>query len=294
MKFSIKIIILTSLLISSNKLPNDVRWVRESEEYAKICESIFSRAYQEIEKRLNANSLEIMDYDTILASLKNNNERNISKVICSKNECIGCYSDEQKPSFKVEIPSLSNYLIQKIKKNKIDYKFTADKTAFIRSGNYAIIVDLDETILDNSQYQVMLYDKNEKYNPSSWSEWVNKEEAELVPGAKEFLDKVRSLGVNVIFISNRMDKNLNPTVKNLKKLKAFSKDDIFLLRLDKSDTKVIRRGEVYSQAGRMQEYPFFTVISYLGDAFGDFPKDDSECVWGENCHVFPNPMYGKW
>ena len=140
----------------------------------------------------------------------------------------------------------------------------------------------------------MLYNKNEKYNPSSWSEWVNKEEAELVPGAKEFLDKVRSLGVNVIFISNRMDKNLNPTVKNLKKLKAFSKDDIFLLRLDKSDTKVIRRGEVYSQTGRMQEYPFFTVISYLGDAFGDFPKDDSECVWGENCHVFPNPMYGKW
>ena len=91
-----------------------------------------------------------------------------------------------------------------------------------------------------------------------------------------------------------MDSNLAPTINNLKKLKAFSDEDIFLLRLDKADTKVVRRGEVYSQASRMKDYPKFAVISYLGDAFGDFPKDSSLCIWGENCHVFPNPMYGKW
>ena len=293
MKSLIKIIILLSSLSFADKLPNDVRWVRESSEYIKICESIFNTAYNALEEKYQ-NSFEIIDYDTFLNSLKNDNSKGISDIACSKTECIGSYSIEGASNFKVKIPPLSNYLIQQIKKNKINYKFTKDQKKKPGSENYAIIVDLDETILDNSEYQVMLHNKNETYNPSSWSEWVNKEEAKLVPGAKEFLDKTRDLGVRIIFISNRMDKNLNPTIKNLKKLKAFSKDDIFLLRLDKPDTKVVRRGEVYSQTGRMQGYPLFTVISYLGDAFGDFPKDSSQCVWGQNCHVFPNPMYGKW
>ena len=293
MKFLIKIIILISSLSFADKLPNDVRWVRDSSEYIKICESTFSIAYKAIEK-VCQDSFEIIDYDTFLNSLKNDNNKNISDIVCSKTECRGKYSVEGSANFKVKIPPLSNYLIQQIKRNKIHYKFREDQKKKSDSENYAIIVDLDETILDNSQYQVMLHNKKETYNPSSWSEWVNEEEAKLVPGAKEFLDKVRDLGVRVIFISNRMNENLNPTIKNLKNLKAFSKDDIFLLRLDKPDSKVVRRREVYSQTGRMQEHPSFTVISYLGDAFGDFPKDSNECIWGQNCHVFPNPMYGKW
>ena len=44
----------------------------------------------------------------------------------------------------------------------------------------------------------------------------------------------------------------------------------------------------------MSNYPKFDIISYLGDAYGDFPKDSDMCSWGYNCHVFPNPMYGKW
>ena len=44
----------------------------------------------------------------------------------------------------------------------------------------------------------------------------------------------------------------------------------------------------------MSSYPKFDIISYLGDAYGDFPKDSDICSWGYNCHIFPNPMYGKW
>ena len=304
MNFSIRAIILPlsilSLLMPEQKLPNDVRWVRESKEYNKITQSIFANAIKGIEKTIYTSSFREIDYDLLLLSLKDGkNILDISEISCSKIECVGKFHDKKKLGFVVEIPSLSNSLINKLKRNKILYQFknsldkpTQDSSS--PSNNYAIIVDIDETILDNSSYQVMLNKTGQKFNQESWSKWVQEENATLVPGAKNFLDIVRSMGIRVIFISNRMDSNLGPTINNLKKLKVLADDDIFLLRLNRADTKVVRRGEVYSQIDRMRDYPLFTVISYLGDAFGDFPQDSSLCSWGENCHVFPNPMYGKW
>jgi len=303
MNFLIKTIILTlgisSFLISDEKLPNDVRWVRESKEYDKITQSIFFNAIKGIEKVLYTSSFREIDYDSLLLSLKDGkNIFNISEISCSQVECVGKFHNKKKLGFLVKIPKLSNSLINKLKKNKILYQFKNNLSKPELDSHpldsYAIIVDIDETILDNSNYQVMLNETGEKFNQESWSKWVQEERATLVPGAKNFLDIVRSMNIRIIFISNRMDSNLAPTINNLKKLKAFSDEDIFLLRLDKADTKVVRRGEVYSQASRMKDYPKFAVISYLGDAFGDFPKDSSLCIWGENCHVFPNPMYGKW
>ena len=92
--------------------------------------------------------------------------------------------------------------------------------------NLAVIMDLDETVLDNSQYQVELYEKNETYNPESWAVWVLKEEAKLVPGAKEFIDIVRKKGIQLIFISNRMDARLKATINNMKKCKVSSENFI--------------------------------------------------------------------
>ena len=162
------------------------------------------------------------------------------------------------------------------------------------TNNPVIVMDLDETILDNSKYQVWLYEKGETYNPESWSEWVNKKEAQLVPGAKEFIINYKKIkNSKIIFISNRMDKNIDATKKNMKALEILYKDDIFLLRLDKADTKIVRRSEVLNGIGRMQEYGKQSVIAYFGDAMGDFP-DDLSYEWTLNKFIFPNPMYGKW
>ena len=76
----------------------------------------------------------------------------------------------------------------------------------------ASIMDLDETVLDNSKYQIDLVKKNESYNPESWSVWVNLMEAELVPGAKQFIYRVRTTNTRIIFLSNRMAKNESPTI----------------------------------------------------------------------------------
>ena len=57
--------------------------------------------------------------------------------------------------------------------------------------NLAIVMDLDETVLDNSQYQVEITNKGESFNMKSWSNWVLRSEAKLVPGVFEFIKKVR-------------------------------------------------------------------------------------------------------
>ena len=220
-----KIILCLALqFIIADKLPNDVRWVRESNEYKSLCYQIYSNATTNLNRQVGAN----------LYSLNNKD-----------------------------------------------------------LSTYAIVMDLDETVLDNSQYQVELLDKNESFNMSSWAKWVNREEAKLVPGAKEYIDVVRSYGIQLIFISNRMDERLNATINNMKILDIYSESDIFLLRKNKKDKKTVRRNEIYNSTGRMVNYNTYTVIQYLGDAMGDFPSYNSK-QFSVDQYIFPNPMYGKW
>ena len=162
------------------------------------------------------------------------------------------------------------------------------------AAHQVIVMDLDETVLDNSQYQVELFKKSEKYNPSSWNTWVKKEKATLVPGAKEFIlnYKQKSKGF-IVYISNRDAATLTATKNNLKSLGVFFDEDIFLLRKNKEDTKIIRRKEVLEGTGRMKNYGAKKVLAYFGDQMGDFPNDENY-QFSRNKFIFPNPMYGKW
>ncbi len=157
-----------------------------------------------------------------------------------------------------------------------------------------IIMDLDETVLDNSNYQIGLIEKNESYKPESWSQWVNLKEAKLVPGAKEFIDNVRKTKTKIVFLSNRMASNQLPTIDNMKSLAIYQDDDIFMLRIDKPDKKNVRRSEVINGTGRMEEIGALKVLAYFGDARHDFPDPDDYFKFGENMFMFANPMYGKW
>ena len=157
----------------------------------------------------------------------------------------------------------------------------------------AIVMDLDETVLDNSKYQIELYRNKETFNMNSWSKWVQREEAELVPGALKYINKIRKNNIQLIFINNRMHKRLDATKNNMKKLNVFSKNDIFLLRKNKEDKKHLRRQEIINFTGRMKKNKKFKIIQYVGDAMGDFPENSFE-NFGKSNFVIPNPMYGKW
>ena len=211
-------------IIFNDKLPNDVRWVKNSSEYKALCTQVFAQAMYKLEKKLTHNNFSL---------------------------------------------NMNNY------------------------SNYAVIMDLDETILDNSDYQVDLFNKNETFNMNSWTKWVEKEEAKLVPGVKKYINFLRGNNIQIIFISNRMHARLESTKNNMKKLEVYSKDDIYLLRKNKADKKNIRRDEVFTSTGRMKEFDKYTVIQYLGDAMGDFNSKKYH-RFGVDQFILPNPMYGKW
>ena len=162
------------------------------------------------------------------------------------------------------------------------------------SGPWAIVMDLDETVLDNSGYQRRLEASGEAYSQESWEKWVLKKEAALVPGAKEFISKVRALPrARIIFISNRYARNTVPTRTNLQKLGIAGDNDIYLLRKEKADTKTIRQKEVLEGTGRMVKHGAFKVLAWFGDAAHDMPKD-SKLKWGTHKFMLPNPVYGNW
>jgi 5'-nucleotidase (lipoprotein e(P4) family) len=208
----------SGLVVGEGKLPNDVRWVRQSAEYRILCEQLFHQATVAILRTVKA-------------------EKN--------------------------------------------------------SGNLAVVVDLDETVLDNSHYQVERWKAGLSFTQDSWSDWVNRKEAGLIPGAKAFLSTVRKNGVRVVFLSNRMNDNLKPTRGNLQALKVLDPRDLFLLRLDKDDLKEVRRKEVTDGTGRMKKVGPLKVIGYVGDQMGDFPSDRKQ-EFGKTNFLLPNPMYGKW
>ena len=163
-----------------------------------------------------------------------------------------------------------------------------------QKGPWAIVMDLDETVLDNSGYQRRLEMSGEAYSQESWEKWVIEEKSGLVPGAKEFIAKVRKLpSARIIFISNRYDRNTGHSQANLKNLGLSSDNDIYLLRKDRTDLKSIRRKEVLTGTGRMKKHGAFKVLAWFGDAAHDVP-DDPKLKWGTHKFMMPNPVYGNW
>jgi 5'-nucleotidase (lipoprotein e(P4) family) len=193
-----------------------------------------------------------------------------------------------------EYKSLCDYVFRKAAESvQVQMDLYASTGSKDKQQGFAAVVDLDETVLDNSLYQVERWKAGLGFTQASWSSWVKRKEAKLISGAKSFLDSVRNEGVQIVFLSNRMNQNLKPTQENLLKLDVLKPKDIFLLRQNKLDTKEKRRAEVLEGRGRMEKFGPLNVIVYLGDQMGDFPQEHSAEI-GRKYFLLPNPMYGKW
>ena len=163
----------------------------------------------------------------------------------------------------------------------------------------AVVVDLDETMIDNSPFQGKMIETGKPFTPEMWGEWVALEQAEALPGAVEFTQFCQSIGVDVIYLSNRSISEQDATMRNMQKLGfAFVKPENFFLK-DTTSGKEPRR-QVVSQK--------FDIILLLGDNLNDFAEvfenrtntwgqtvvDDYREEFGRRFIVFPNPMYGEW
>ena len=82
----------------------------------------------------------------------------------------------------------------------------------------AVIVDIDETVLDNSPYQARLVRDGGSYDEVTWDGWVREEEATAIPGAVEFAQAAAARGVTIFYVSNRAAHLEEPTLKNVRAL----------------------------------------------------------------------------
>ncbi len=80
----------------------------------------------------------------------------------------------------------------------------------------AVIVDVDETVLDNSPYQARLVRSGGEYDEATWADWVHARKARAIPGAVAFAQAAAARGITVLYISNRATDLDADTLENLK------------------------------------------------------------------------------
>lgn len=164
---------------------------------------------------------------------------------------------------------------------------------------FAIITDLDETIIDNSYLEAKQIKEGKEYSSARWKEWVNMSAATEVPGAIEFLQWAASRNITIFYISNRSVSDVKATLANMKKLQLPNADEEHMLFLSTESTKEPRRQIVAKD---------HKIVMLMGDNLNDFTNlfekksiDDRKAEtdkvrgeWGKKFIVLPNAIYGEW
>lgn len=178
----------------------------------------------------------------------------------------------------------------------------------------AVVLDLDETALDNSAYSGWLVRQGVAYDEASWQRWLALEQAGAVPGAVEFTQRAARMGLAVFYVSNRecvpLDADPCPakrhTMANLARLgfpRASDPDALMLLqeRAGWGSDKSSRRQSIADR---------YRIVMLLGDDLRDFLPiaavealrtgnaepglQGRRALFGRRWFMLPNPMYGSW
>lgn len=182
----------------------------------------------------------------------------------------------------------------------------------------AVVMDLDETVLDNAGFQAMLLRSGLTFDRRLWDVWEEKhgDLVGLIPGAGDFIHQAEKLGVTVFYIGNRSETSRKATTSILERLRIPVRDPKQLKLKTKTSDKSGRRKEVEAE---------HTVLLYVGDNLLDFDEqfrcsvnntgdrkttdpaklaaaikdrkeklDRSREKWGMDWIILPNPAYGEW
>ena len=167
----------------------------------------------------------------------------------------------------------------------------------------AIILDIDETVLNNVPFQARSIMDGQSY-PTGWLDWMLEESSDAVAGVSGFLEYAQSKGVKIFYVTNRIAVAEDATRNNLKKLglPLDTDRDVLLMKNENGWTsdKVSRRKLVAKD---------FRILLLIGDQLGDFlPLDETTLeldarkeladtykhMWGSKWFMITNPMYGRW
>jgi acid phosphatase len=180
-------------------------------------------------------------------------------------------------------------------------------TASLEQGdNYrhlppAIILDLDETAIDNSFYEARVILDKTSFDPGTWNNWVREKQADAIKGAVELTQKADEMGIAVYYITNRDAITEQETIDNLIAL-GFPVADGSVMsngaRPDWTSSKIVRRNLVASD---------HRILMIFGDDLNDFlpartiPMEERKRLvtqhsdkWSVKWFILPNPNYGSW
>jgi 5'-nucleotidase (lipoprotein e(P4) family) len=167
----------------------------------------------------------------------------------------------------------------------------------------AVILDVDETVLDNTAYGARTIRDGTAYTPDTWTAWCRETRAGAVPGSLAFTKLAQRNGITVFYLTNRDHDVEEATRQNLDALgfPLDSEEDTVLTRHEKPDwgsSKVKRREFITAR---------YRVLLLFGDDFNDFAPSrgmparerierlrEFAPFWGYKWYLLPNPTYGSW
>lgn len=167
----------------------------------------------------------------------------------------------------------------------------------------AIVLDVDDTVLNTSAYQAWNVTAGTSFTPASWTAYVKSKSDSAIPGAVEFTQYAASKGVKVFYVTNRTKEEEGPTVEEMKTLGFPMGDnvDTFLSAKEQPDwgsAKGTRRAFIAKD---------YRILLLLGDNLGDFTDSykgtlderdqvykDAAAHWGHDWIAIANPTYGSF
>jgi 5'-nucleotidase (lipoprotein e(P4) family) len=182
-----------------------------------------------------------------------------------------------------------------------------DRQGTLKGLKPALILDIDETVLDNSPYQARLVRSGHEFDEFSWAQWCKEAAAKPLPGALEFTQFAAKQGVILFYLSNRAKDLNDATIANLRSAgfplnagaDSFLGLGTLLKDCEQSGTNKGCRRKLVGQ--------HYRVLMQFGDQLGDFVDAlantragrtqalEPYLSWiGERWFVLPNPTYGSW
>lgn len=200
----------------------------------------------------------------------------------------------------------ADHLDQALKEKNWDALVPEERGNVATGLKPAVVMDVDETVLDNSPYQARLVRDGTDYDEVSWDQWVAEKKAKPLPGVVDFAKAANARGVTVLYISNRAVHLKEATIANLKSVGLpVANDDVFLglgtfvKDCEQNGSEKNCRRQL---AGRK-----YRVLMQFGDQIGDFVQvvantregrdqlyGEYHDWFGERWWMLPNPTYGSW
>ncbi len=169
------------------------------------------------------------------------------------------------------------------------------------TGSWAVVLDADETVINNALYQEERARAGLGYSDESWDAWVKRREATPLPGVGPFLSRVRALGGRIAIVTNRLQTQCDDTAAVFERYSLLY--DAMLCRVNGTPSDKNPRFQAVAAGQTLAGATPLAVVAFIGDNIQDFPALGQSvrgagpagfADFGVRFFVLPNPMYGSW